>query len=212
MNRLIVLATAAVLALCAPAYAATVFYDDFDTETPGLNATLTKWDVSNGTIDVIPANNQYDFYPSNGLYVDLDGSSNDAGVITTKDAFTFALGQKYRLSFYYGKNPNGGGSEETITMAVTVALGDLLNTSLIIPVGFISNLIYHYVDFIGDGTSGKLSIGALGGDNQGPIIDRVRLAAIPIPAALPLLAGALGGLGLWRWRRTRLEKRGSALA
>jgi len=37
----------------------------------------------------------------------------------------------------------------------------------------------------------------------GPALDAVSVSAVPLPAALPLFAGGLGGLGLLGWRRRR---------
>jgi hypothetical protein len=57
----------------APASAATIFSDNFNTQTPGLNATPSNWTVSAGTVDIIgtgPNGALFDKLPGNGYYID----------------------------------------------------------------------------------------------------------------------------------------------
>lgn len=53
----------------------------------------------------------------------------------------------------------------------------------------------------GDDTLLFADIGATPGDNGGPLIDNISLAAAPPPAAGLLLPGALGAVGLARRRK-----------
>lgn len=65
--------------------------------TAALNyAGFANWTVYSGTVDLI-GNGSYDFLPDDGLYVDLDGSTSDAGVLTTKQSFNFTAGSQYIL-------------------------------------------------------------------------------------------------------------------
>ena len=65
--------------------------------TAALNYTgFANWTVYSGTVDLI-GNGSYDFLPGDGLYVDLDGSTSDAGVLTTKQSFNFTAGSQYIL-------------------------------------------------------------------------------------------------------------------
>ena len=81
----IMLITMAV-ALVGPAIAAPVFFDDFNAENGGVGQTnytgFANWAVQDGTVDLI-GNGFFDFFPGNGLYVDVDGSSGDAGKMIT---------------------------------------------------------------------------------------------------------------------------------
>ena len=65
--------------------AAVIFSDNFDGENGGVGALnytgFANFSVSNGLVDLI-GNGFFDFLPGNGLYVDLDGSTSDAGVLT----------------------------------------------------------------------------------------------------------------------------------
>ena len=55
----------------------------FDTENNGIGAlnyeAFENWSVSDGAVDLI-GNGFFDFFPGNGLYIDLDGSASDAGI------------------------------------------------------------------------------------------------------------------------------------
>ena len=79
------IALAALLAGASAAQAATVFSDNFNSDSLGLNYTafVNGWSVSDGTVDLI-GTGFFDFYPGNGNYVDLDGSSSNAGVLASR--------------------------------------------------------------------------------------------------------------------------------
>ena len=104
-----------------PAQAANItsLSDNFNTENGGVGALnytgFANWDVNGGgTVDLI-GNSSFDFYPGNGLYVDLDGSSSNAGVLTTKSLF--APGN-YALSFKLGGSQRGTPESVTVSLAV----------------------------------------------------------------------------------------------
>jgi hypothetical protein len=72
-------AALAAVAAASPASAAVVFFDDFETDVPALNAGLNNFGVSEGTIDVV-ASGMVGVTCSGGSgnCVDLDGSSGNA--------------------------------------------------------------------------------------------------------------------------------------
>src|SRR6185436_18149491 len=102
--------------------AATIFSDNFNGEHGGtgqLNfAGFTKWSVSNGAVDLI-GNGFFDFFPSNGLYVDLDGTTLQAGLLSST-AIALAPGT-YTVQFALG------GSHRGDTNSVRVTLGSFIN-------------------------------------------------------------------------------------
>jgi hypothetical protein len=68
--------------------------DDFDTENSSIGlldySRFSNWIVTRGSVDLI-GNGFYDFYPGNGLYVDLDGSTNEGGKLESKKKiYTFS--------------------------------------------------------------------------------------------------------------------------
>lgn len=179
-----------------PAEAISLFSDNFDTENGGSGALnfngFSKWDVTDGTVDLIPAGGQFDFYPGNGLYIDLDGSTGNAGILTTKT--TFAAGT-YNLSFKLGGNARGSAAD-----AVTVNLG-LGNFSEVFTLNS-GDPLTTFVRTITLTSAGKLSFSNAGGDNIGAILDDVNLTTIPTPALLP----GLIGMGLAAMRKRRNEQ------
>ena len=105
------IAFAAVLGAARPAAATVVFSHDFEGDGPAdflKQATFLNWMVSDGTVDLIGVGGGYDLYPGNGVYVDLDGSTTDAGTLTT--SLSFAPGS-YVLTFLLGGNARGGASD-----------------------------------------------------------------------------------------------------
>jgi hypothetical protein len=112
----------------AQGHAATIFSDNFNTENGGvadastLNYnTFANWTVNGGgTVDLI-GNGYFDFYPGQGLYVDLDGSTSNAGQLTS---INIALNPgTYTLQFLLG------GSQRGDTNTVRVWLGSLYSES-----------------------------------------------------------------------------------
>ena len=176
-----------------PAAATVVFTDNFDSETLAFNYTgFAKWTVSNGTVDLIGPG-FFDLFPGNGRYVDLDGSTSDAGLLTTN--ISFAPGS-YVLTFLLGGNQRdfpadtvfvSFGADNLTPLGITLNSGD--------PLGL------HTITFT-SAFGGTLSFEQPGGDNVGLILDNVTLEQVPEPGSLLLLGSGLAALGLWRRRRS----------
>jgi hypothetical protein len=97
-----------------PVNAATIFSDDFDASVSGLNVVPTGWTVIDGTVDVVSGG-----FCSAGLCVDLDGSTNDAGVLSRD--FSLLAGEQYLLTFDLSGNQRGG-SDDLVVMFGTSTL------------------------------------------------------------------------------------------
>ena len=195
------------------AYATVVLTDNFNSDAQMLNWTgdLVFNVVPNppvagmSSVDLIGAGGAFDFYPGNGNYVDLDGSTgngnNPAGVI--QSVATFGPGS-YSLAFDLGGNARGAPAQTTTiklgsyTDNITLSSGDLLTL--------------YTLNFVTT-SSGSLSFTDQGpSDQQGNILDNVALSATPLPAALPLFAGGLGLFGFLSRRKKQKALSGFAAA
>jgi hypothetical protein len=168
--------------LATTASAAPVFFDNFDAENGGvgtLNYTgFAQWDVTAGSVDLI-GNGFYDFFPGNGLYLDMDGSTGAAGTIVTQDGITLQPGA-YELSFALAGNQRGYGDDQ---VTAQVSLGAIYSESFILSSG-VPFTTYTRQFSIASPTVVSLSFAAAGNDNVGMLLDNVTLATvIPLPAA-----------------------------
>jgi hypothetical protein len=169
--------------------------DNFNSEHGGTGVLnyngFANWNVSDGTVDVI-GNNYYDFLPGNGLYVDMDGSTNNAGKMTTKTSFSFEPGYTYTLSFELAGNHRNNSSE---TVKVQVGLGTIFNNSYSLSQTAPFTLFTETFT-VPSTTTAQLSFEGIGGDNIGMLLDDVTLSAVPVPAAVLLGLLGLGAAGL----------------
>lgn len=186
-----ILLSAALALATAATHAGVVFSDDFNANPTALNLDPVGWTVTDGKVDLI-GNGFFDFYPGNGVYVDLDGSVWDAGVMSIDLALTG--GTAYIASLTMGGSTRGDTNEVAIgfgsaATTVTFASGDPLRVETL--------------SFTPD-TSGlyTLTIGNAGGDNLGAILTNVVVATAPVPEPSSY-ALALGGLALLGWLRRR---------
>ena len=195
-------AFAAGLALAASANAAVVLSDNFDASVPDqLNWAGDSVFLATsppGSVDLIGAGGSFDFYPGNGSYVDLDGSTgsgNDpAGEITS--ILSFGPGA-YTLSFFLGGNARGAPAQTT-----RVILGDF---STDITLGSGDGLALHTFSFT-TASSGSLIFRELGpSDQQGNILDNISLSVVPEPASWALMILGFGGMGAMLRRRQGLR-------
>lgn len=193
MKKLLLAAALATLGVPVQA-ATTIFADNFDSYSVGLNATPTDWTVNLGTVDII-GNSYFDFIPGSGNYIDLDGSTNNAGVLT--HSFSALAGQQYQLSFDLAGNHRDSNTEH-----VTVLFGTSLQTySLPVNAGWT-----HYVLNFTPLLSGTryMSFAAWGGDNKGMLLDNVTVMAVPEPETYAMMMAGLGMVGLMARRRRRV--------
>ncbi len=166
---------------------ANLFYDDFNSENGGVGALnyagFANWSVSEGSVDLI-GNGYFDFQPGYGLYVDMDGTSGDAGRITTTTSLYLDAGA-YTLSFDLAGNHRNNASE---TVTVEVSLGAF---SQPYSLGRFDPFT-TYTENVNIDTAGyyNLSFVGSGGDNVGMLLDNVSLAVVPVPGAV--LLGMLG--------------------
>jgi hypothetical protein len=183
--------------VASPAFAGIIFSDNFDTEHGGVGIlnynAFANWTVGSGTVDLI-GNGFFDFLPGNGLYIDMDGSTGDAGMMTSK--FVLAAGQ-YTLQFDLAGNHRNTASE---SVTVQVALGTVFSKTYSLTQNdpFIT---FTETITVPVNTIATLSFTGLGGDNIGMLLDDVKIATVSEPGSLFLLGLGFAGLGAMTWRR-----------
>lgn len=175
----------------------TLFFDDFESSAQGLNTTPSNWALISGTVDVL-GGGVFGGFCSNGTNcVDLDGSSNAAGAINSLATFDLDAQTTYTLSFDYTNNGNG---TNTLNWGLATLSETLVVTGPSNPYASAS------ATFTGQSAlNAAIIFSHEGADNQGVIIDNVRLTAsvapVPLPAAGLLLLGGIGGLVALRRKR-----------
>ncbi|MBN1688432.1 MAG: PEP-CTERM sorting domain-containing protein [Candidatus Omnitrophica bacterium] len=201
MKKLALILTVAAFIFCLgqQAQAAVIFSDDFNLENGGSGVTnytgFANWSVTNGSVDLI-GNGYFDFYPGNGLYVDLDGSTHSGGTLDS-GSVNLSPGD-YVLEFVLGGSARSGSPSDT----VRVTFGSLYTEDFT----YAYNSGLHSISrnfSLASATSGSLSFQQFGTDNMGLILDNVKLSkvdkVIPEPSSLFFLGtGLLGLAGLKR--------------
>jgi hypothetical protein len=175
----------AVLLLGCPLFASAqantiLLKDTFDKENGGagrLNYTsLAQWKITKGSVDLI-GKRLYDFYPGHGLYLDLDGTTRQAGTLESKKEFILAAGT-YELRFDLGNNP-GHPSPNTMEVRLGTAYKESFTRQGKVP---LETVIRTFS--VATPTSGSLIFEHAGGDNGGLVLDNVRLTQLaPISSA-----------------------------
>ena len=192
-----------VFGLVGQSHATVIFSDNFNAENGGIGRlnydAFANWSVSNGTVDLIGSPDFFDFFPDNGLYVDLDGTSFQAGTFTSI-GIPVTPGN-YILSFLLAGSQRGdvntvqvsvsGGLASSIyTLASDVPLTlETMSFTVLAPTTI--NLSFH-----NEGSS----------NNIGLILDNVSVStAVPDSGSTTVLLGiAIIGLFLMGWKFTRL--------
>ncbi len=197
-------ATAFAAAAAAPAQATILFQDNFnaDNTISVLNYNgLLNWTVSGGTIDYIRSGGfGITCVSGNGGCLDMDGSTGNAGRITSNVTFALSGSDTYYLEGLVSGNQRGGGNDSIIVGLIDDATSTVVTSTTFS--GLMPNSPFVLRQVIATGYNGNFRIffEGVGGDNIGAILDDVVLrdSAVPEPGTL-----ALAGLALLAAARAR---------
>ncbi len=174
-------------------FSATIFSDNFDAEVASSTINynfFANWDVTDGSVDII-SNGGYGItcFGNTGNCVDLDGTTSNAGLLTTKQSFDLSPGV-YELTFALSGSQRSGDAN-----SVNVSLGTIFSETFTKLTSDPFELITRNI-VVESAISARIQFAHVGGDNIGLILDNVVLSSVPIPAAGWLfLSGILGIYG-----------------
>jgi hypothetical protein len=217
--RVEILFTALFVAVVPSPAFADLFFDDFQGEPYAqiLNYNnFQKWNVSNGTVDLLTEiNSGYCTFTPGNLCVDLDGSTFNAGRMTTKDSFLLTPGQyeltlELRGSMFFPTSP-----VDTLAISVGSAFSTIANINWNDPcanvtatgpqncVGGNDTKTLQYLFTVNSPTTASIVLDHAGGDNGGIILESVRFSAVPEPEYLSLFVLAAAAVMFHRRRTGR---------
>ena len=202
MLKQIFAALAGVLALSTSAGAATLFSDNFDSDAVGLNVVPAGWTVTRGTVDIIGPG-FFDLQPGHGNYIDLDGSTSSAGLMST-GSFSLNAGTPYTLSILLAGSQRG--DINTVTWGMDYDANGVLDAFQVTTLP--SNVPFTPFSLVFtplvSTSNARIVFDHAGGDNLGLLLDDVVLAAnVPEPEIYAELMAGFGLLGFLARRRRR---------
>jgi hypothetical protein len=190
----------------APALAAPFTNGDFEsgddpgsaTEHSAGSSAITGWTILDQESDPSDSDVTYigSFFPAQSGSRSVELSGGDLGGI--QQTFDVVDGQQYRVSFYSTSEFRGDRRLRAMVQSGTNLVSEDFQATN-------AGWVLRTFSFVADGTSATLTFLSLV-NRQGRFngtIDNVTIAAVPVPVALPLMAFALGALGVVGMRRRR---------
>jgi hypothetical protein len=202
--RKIALVLTALTVFAAPAHAAIVFSDNFDTENGGAGATALNYTgfanfIVDGQVDLVKSGD-YGITCS-GSCVDLDGSSGP-GQLLSSSIFNYGANKKITLSFDLGGSQRVANGVDAFQFAFFTSSDGVLAGGFDVGSGDpFQNFSYSFIS----STAGSLqfAFGTSSKDNIGPLLDNVVLdiSPVPEPATWAMMIGGFALIGASMRRR-----------
>lgn len=152
-----------------------LFVSDFDDDNGGEGknnwTSFQHFNVLSGCVD-LHGNGHYDVQPGHGLYVDMDGTCEEAGTIETEEAFELLPGEQYLLEFWLAGNNR---QHDPDTMDVTV--GSVYSEQFRLRSDKDFELYTRELS-VSDTAEAKLKFDHYGGDKRGILIDLIRIRRV----------------------------------
>lgn len=200
MLKQILAALAGGLALSASATAATLYSDNFDSDTVGLNAIPAGWTITRGSVDII-GTTFFDLQPGHGNYVDLDGTTSSAALMST-GSFSLDAGTSYTLSILLAGSQRG--DTNTVTWGMDYDANGVLDVSQVTTLPSNAPFAPFSLVFapLTSTSSARIVFDHAGGDNLGLLLDNVVLAtSVPEPHTWALMLAGIALFGFTVRRR-----------
>lgn len=147
--------------------------DDFNGENDGryqLNyVAFANWEVVDGSVDLVGTAPFDDFLPwSQRMYVDLDGTTKEAGTLRSRKRFQLRPGT-YRLEFKMSGTPRPNQFANTMFVSV----GDVFRERVTLE-SYAPLQVYARRFRVSSRTTAHVEFQHLGGDDYGIFVDDVR--------------------------------------
>jgi hypothetical protein len=197
--------------LTTESFASIDFSDNFENESDNSTRNYNlfgNWNVTDGSVDLVSeADGGFGISCSDSTKcLDLDGSTGNSGILTTKQNFELLEGT-YELTFALAGNPLKKDAN-----SVQVSLGDIFSEEISLA-GNEPFMTFTREISVTAATSGYLSFANQGGDNHGAILDNVtlksiadsttRTSAVPLPQAGWLFLSGILGFSVFRKKPTK---------
>jgi hypothetical protein len=152
---------------------AVLLADDFDGEHQGVSMlnydAFANWVVVSGSVDLVGTPPFDDFLPkTQGMYVDLDGTSKAAGTLQSRQSFALTPGE-YRLEFKMSGTPRRNQPPNTVLVSVGNHFSERITLESFDPLQ-----TYTRTFDVKRSGSARVTFQHLGGDDYGNFIDDIR--------------------------------------
>lgn len=153
------------------------------------NSSITGWTVTGGTIDYIGP-----YWQAQDGARSIDLAGNSPGALSQTFATTFGHG--YRITYWIGRNPDGGANPRTGFIDVGGGQTQFIYSGS----GSRTNMQWEQetFDFVATGPTTTLTFAAdpaSAGQFYGPALDNVSIGAIPEPTTWAMIILGFGVIG-----------------